>query len=258
MTTSKFLIVSMHDVAPPHWDRVRRALDALEAVGVRRRSLLVIPNLEGQWPIDREEAFCADLRRRALDGDELVLHGYEHVGVGTPLGLVNRFKNRWYTRGAGEFLSLDYREARDRIERGLRLVRRMRLEVHGFIAPAWLINADGLRAARDCGLEYTNSYLQFVDLAQGSSHFAPSLVFGPGNLNEDLGIGIQRRLVALLSLSPVARVVLHPPCIDHPRRFEQILSMIQRLAGHQAVTYFELLSALRSASPAPNGHNHGR
>jgi predicted deacetylase len=250
MSTPESLVVSMHDVAPPHWDRVRRALDALDSLGVRRRSLLVIPNLEGRWPIDRDEAFCANLRRLARDGDELVLHGYEHIAVGTPVGVVNRFKNRWYTR-AGEFLSLDYRQARERIQQGLNLVRRMDLDMRGFVAPGWLINPDGLRAARDCGLEYTNSYLTLTDLADGSSHFAPSLVFGPGSLNEDLGVALQRRLVALLSRSPVVRVVLHPPCIEDSRRFEQILSMIRRLAGHQAVTYFELLSALRSSGRAP-------
>jgi predicted deacetylase len=256
MSASKWLVVSVHDVAPPHWDRVRRMLDALEAVGVPRRSLLVIPNFQGQWRIDRHDTFCAGLRRLQVDGDEMVLHGYEHVGVGTPDGLVDRFKNRWFTQGEGEFLSLDYRGARDRIERGLELARRMSLDVQGFIAPAWLINAEGLRAARDCGFEYTNSYLRFADLAQGWSRFAPVLVFGPGNLNEDLGIGIQRRLSSLLSRSPVVRVVLHPPCIDHPRRFERILSMIRtQLADHQPVTYLELLSLLRSSDGAPGGRH---
>jgi predicted deacetylase len=255
MSARKLLAVSMHDVAPPYWDRVRRALDALEAIGVRRRSLLVIPNLEGRWPVDQADAFCGELRRRALDGDELVLHGYEHVAVGTPVGIVNRMKNRWYTR-AGEFLSLGYYEARDRIERGLDLMQRMNLEVRGFVAPGWLISPDSLRAARDCGFEYTNSYLTLTDLVQGRAHFAPSLVFGPGSLNEDLAIEVQRRLVALLSLSPVVRIVLHPPCVDHSGRFEHILSIIRRLGQREAVTYVELLSTLRS-SHATADERHG-
>jgi predicted deacetylase len=253
----KLLAVSMHDVAPPYWDRVRRALDALDAIGVRRRSLLVIPNLEGQWPLDEADAFCGELRRRALDGDELVLHGYEHVAVGTPVGMVNRIKNRWYTR-AGEFLSLDYSDARDRIERGLDLVRRMNLEVHGFVAPGWLISPDGLRAARDCGLQYTNSYLTVTDLVEGRAHFAPSLVFGPGSLNEDLGIEVQRRLVPLLAFSPIVRIVLHPPCVDHSSRFERILSMIRRLGQREAVTYVELLSMLRPSQAAADGRQRAR
>jgi uncharacterized protein len=252
VSASKWLVVSVHDVAPPSWDQVRRMLDALEAVGVSRRSLLVIPNFRGRWPIDEHEAFCADLRDLQRAGDEVVLHGYEHTGVGTPSGPIARFKNRWFTVGEGEFLALDYRDARDRIERGLALARRVGLDVPGFIAPAWLINDDGLRAARDCGFQYTNSYLQLTDLVGGRSRFAPSLVFGPGALNEDLGIGVQARVSRLLARSPIVRVALHPPCIDHPARFTRVLSMIRtQLAEHQPITYIDLLSRLRSMGAAP-------
>jgi hypothetical protein len=74
-----------------------------------------------------------------------------------------------------------------------------------------------------------------------------------------VGIGIQRRLAGLLSRSRVVRVVLHPPCIDHPRRFERILSMIRmQLADHQPVTYFELLSLLRSLATDRRGRDHAR
>ncbi len=249
MSASRWLVVSVHDVTPPHWERVRSMLDALDSVGVFRRSLLVIPNFQGQWAIDRHPTFCADLRRLQREGDEIVLHGYEHIGVGTPEGPVDRFRDRWFTRGEGEVLSLDSRGARDRLELGLALARRTSLDVRGFIAPAWLINAEGLRAARDCGFEYTNSYFRFADLVQRRSCVSPSLVFGPGHLNEDLGISLQRRLAGLLSSRPAVRVVLHPPCIDHPRRFKQIVTMIETLARHrQPVTYLELLSLLRAGA----------
>lgn len=254
MSGSKWLVVSVHDVAPPHWDRVQRMLVALDGVGVPRRSLLVIPNFQGHWRIDEHDSFCAGLRHLQDHGDEMVLHGYEHIGIGTPEGLVDRFKNRWFTQSEGEFLSLDYHAARDRIERGLELARRTSLDVRGFIAPAWLINPEGLRAARDCGFDYTNSYLWLEDLVQSWSRFAPGLVFGPGNLNEDLGIFLQRPLSELLSHHSIVRVVLHPPCIDHPPRFEQILSMIRtQLADHEPVTYLELLSRLRSSNAASQG-----
>jgi predicted deacetylase len=254
MSAAKWLVVSVHDVTPPQWDRVRRIVEALGAAGVPRRSLLVIPNFQGRWAIDQHDAFCEELRRLQMAGDEMVLHGYEHIGVGTPDGIVDRLKNRWYTQGEGEFLSLDYRGARDRIERGLELARQARLDMRGFVAPAWLINAEGLRAAHDCGLAYTNSYARFSDLSQAWSRFAPSLVFGPGNLNEDMGIALQRGVSNLLSRSQVVRVVLHPPCIDHPRRFDSILAMIRtQLAEHEPVTYLDLLARLRSDAARMNG-----
>ena len=204
MTPRGWLVVSVHDVAPPHRDRVRRILDALAKVGVGRRSLLVIPNFQGRWPLDRHEQFVADLRQWQDDGDEMVLHGYEHVSVGTPRGLSERLRHRWLTVNEGEFLSLGYRAARDRIERGLALVREARLDVRGFIAPAWLISDAALQATRDCGFEYTNSYFRFLDLARGRSCLAPSLVFGPGRLGEDLGMALQRPL-SLVDVLPADR-----------------------------------------------------
>lgn len=251
MTTPPSIVVSIHDVTPPNWPRVRQTLDVLDSLGVRRRSLLVIPNFQGQWAIDKHESFCAELRRLRDAGDEIVLHGFEHRSVGSPVGLVDRFKNRWFTQGEGEFLSLNYRDARTRIEMGLALMRRAGLDVRGFVAPAWLINPAGLDAARACGLEYTNSYFRLVDLVDEQSHVCPSLVFGPGHLDEDIGISVQRRLVGCLSWFSNVRVVLHPPCINHADRFEHIVSVIAALARTRRVaTYFELLTRWRATRAA--------
>jgi predicted deacetylase len=240
------LVVSVHDVAPPQWNQVRRMLDVLTAIGVRHRSLLVIPDYHGHSPIDRHEDFCEWLRQRQHEGDEIVLHGYEHIERCAPHNVRDRFKNRWFTQGEGEFLSLDYARARERIERGMAMFARTGLDAQGFVAPAWLINRAGVKAARDCGFQYTNSYLRFSDLRDGWSRLAPSLVFGPGHLNEDVGIHVQERACRALAHSPIVRVVLHPPCVEHPARLERIVAIItRRLRSHDPVSYLQLLARLR-------------
>ena len=240
------LIVSIHDVTPVHRRRVERMLQVLDAAGVRQRSLLVSPNYHGEGEIDRRADFCAWLRERQSAGDEIVLHGYEHQDVRRPSTLADRWKHRWFTQGEGEFLSLTYDEASDRITRGLDVFDRAGLRAEGFVAPAWLVNADGLRAARDRGLQFTNSYLRISDLQRDRSSFAPSLVFGPGNLNEDVGIRLQAGIAGLLARRAIARVVLHPPCIDHPARFGRILSMLQTmLQQHGPTTYGHVVTRLR-------------
>ena len=251
------LVVSIHDVTPVHRARVERMLQVLDAAGVRRRSLLVIPNYHGEGEIDRLPEFCAWLRERQDAGDEILLHGYEHQDVRRPTSLVDRWKHRWFTQGEGEFLSLDFTEASDRIARGLDVFDRAGLRAEGFVAPAWLINDEGLDAARDRGLQFTNSYLHISDLQTDRSWFAPSLVFGPGNLNEDLGIRLQAGIAGLLARRSIARVVLHPPCIDHPARWSRILTMIaMQLERHRPTTYGQVVTRLRRPPAAEARQRH--
>ena len=249
MTRAGRLVVSVHDVAPPTRDQVQRLLDMLAEVGVSRRSLLVIPNLRGRHPIDVDANFCAWLKGLSDGGDEVVLHGYEHVEVVPPRRPSERFQNRWFTQGEGEFLSLDRGHARERIALGQAVMARAGFDPQGFVAPAWLINDAGLGAAREVGLQYTNSYLRFTDLARGRSRLAPSLVFGPGHLDEDVGIALQRVLSKALSRYSVVRVALHPPCVEYPARMKHVLSMIvEQLQAHTPVTYIQLLADMRAAS----------
>ena len=258
MSTGKQLTVSIHDVAPPTRDRVERLLDVLRSAGVARRSLLVIPNLRGESPIDRDPAFCDWLRHRQQEGDEIVLHGYEHVGVGAPRNAKERFKNRWYTQGEGEFLALSHADASERIARGVAMFAAAGLHAIGFVAPAWLINDDGLRAARERGFEYTNSYAGVMDLANNRRYAVPSLVFGPGNLNEDVGIALQGYATRALAFCSNVRVALHPPNVDHDQRLSRILGMIQQLRrDREATTYAQLLDRLRSSGAAgATSHAH--
>jgi hypothetical protein len=257
MNIGRQLTVSIHDVAPPHRARTERLLDVLASAGVTRRSLLVIPNIGGSAPIDADASFCDWLRHRQDEGDEILLHGYEHRAVGAPpRTLLERFKNRWYTQGEGEFLTLGYAEASARIARGAAMLAGAGLHATGFVAPAWLINDDGLRAARDLGFEYTNSYLGVMDLANSRNHIVPTLVFGPGHLNEDAGIALQERATRLLALCRNARVVLHPPNADHAPRLSRILGMIERLRrDREPTTYAQLLDSLRT-SGAAGAHSH--
>jgi predicted deacetylase len=256
---SRQIVVSVHDVAPQTRPRVARLLDLLATIGIEQRSLLVIPNFQGHGSLDVHEDFCAWLRDRREQGDEIVLHGYEHVGIGQPRNAGERFRNRWFTQGEGEFLSLEYDAAFDRIARGKAMMERAGLHPRGFVAPAWLVNQDGLRAARDLGFQYTNSYLTVGDLARGRTHWVPSLVFGPGHLDEDLGIAVQRRLSRLLAGRPAIRIVLHPPCVDHQPRLASVQSMIEaQLEDRQPATYQQLLASLRREPSSAGGDGHAQ
>lgn len=243
MTRSRYLVVSIHDVAPAYWSQTKAIVEHLDGIGVKRQSLLVIPNFRGREPISENLPFLDWLRERRHQGDEILLHGYEHVGVGTPVTIMEKIRARWQTQGEGEFLTLTYNEASRRIKLGMKMLGDASIEATGFVAPAWMINPDGLRAATDLGFQYTNNYFNVQDLTTRRSFIVPSLVFGPGALNEDLGIALQTMLSKFLHRAPVLRVILHPPCVENPARFEKILSILktQRL-DREPITYSELLN----------------
>jgi uncharacterized protein len=259
MTRQNSLVVSIHDVAPPVWQQVKEILAQLHGAGVERVSLLVVPDYRAESRIDQYPAFCEWLQARQHAGDELVLHGYEHVEVKPPQGLADRIKNRVYTVGEGEFLCLPYSEARDRLERGLDIFRNAGIQSTGFVAPSWLLGKEGLAATRDLGFQYTNTYLQFSDLTLGRTTFAPSLVFGPGNFNEDWALRAQRLMGRLMRRCSIVRAVIHPPCIEDAGRFSQTLRLIaEQLTYRPAITYQEFLNAWRERESTTNHErSHG-
>jgi uncharacterized protein len=252
MTRKPRLVVSIHDVAPPFFKQAKQILAQLRSAGVDKVSLLVIPHYRGRWRLDEHADFAAWLREREGGGDEIVLHGYEHVEVKPPRGLRDKLKNRLYTVGEGEFLSLSYQEARQRMESGLAIFRNIGIQSTGFVAPSWLLSQQGVAAARDLGFEYTNYYLQFSDLTRGKTAFAPSLVFGPGNLNEDWALRAQRFVGKLLNRCSLVRIAIHPPCVENARRFSQTLQLVrEQVDRHRPSTYQEFLADWRKYGTAP-------
>ena len=125
---------------------------------------------------------------------------------------------------------LSYWEALDWIARGKTLLTEAGIRAEGFVAPSWLINEDGMQAARDLGFPGHHSDQRFKTSRRSLAR-APSLVFGPGHLNEDVGIGLQRLLSPALARYRIARVILHPPCIIDAGRLAQAVSMIRINCG---------------------------
>jgi hypothetical protein len=71
-------------------------------------------------------------------------------------------------------------------------------------------------------------------------------VFGPGPLNEDLGIRLQRIVSRIVARRPIVSIVIHPPCVDNPNRFAKIIAMTEtQRAHHEPITYAALLAAWR-------------
>lgn len=226
------LVVSLHDVAPATRSPCEQMLAELSRLGIRATSLLVVPDYHRNGSSMADAAFVRWLHAKEDEGHEVVLHGYYHQRDRHPgENLRQRLITRVYTQDEGEFFDLSYEEARARIQRGLDEMTASKFAPVGFIAPAWLLNSEGERAARDAGMEYTVRLQSVTDLRTGDHQTARSLVYSTR--------ASWRRLASLAWNAVLARAVinaslvrlsLHPPDLTAPSVWRQAITLARRLA----------------------------
>lgn len=247
----RLLCVSIHDVAPATWDDCERLARALRQVADIDLTWLVVPRYHGRDAPDA--AMRAGLDAMLARGDELALHGYQHLDD-QPLGhdsLRGRFLRSVYTTREGEFAALPLDEARRRIGLGLAWFAARGWPVSGFVPPAWLLGAQAWQALREFPFTYTTTFDRFHLLPGSGSCYSPSLVYAArnraGRVISPLAAGA---LAALLARAPLVRLSLHPPDVRHPRLVTHAQRLLERLlASRTAATKAACAAALTSMDP---------
>jgi predicted deacetylase len=238
-----WLVVSVHDVCPRTRAATEAILAALSALGIRRRSLLVIPAEPG-GELDAPTAHW--LARRAAEGDEIVQHGWFHARRADepPLRGSRAVLDALLARGAGEFLGLDADESARRLAAGRRVLADFGLRASGFVAPAWLYSSAAAEAVGRAGFRYYTTHLRLRDLATGRDHWSFGISNRPGRLADDLiGRGVNEGFGLLHAPLPLVRIAVHPADLAHHRPFAHTLSLLERLlaAGRRPLTYLDYL-----------------
>lgn len=146
------LCVVVHDVAPANWAACEWLLDVLARHGDFPTTLLAVPHFHR---LPRSAGFERWLRTRVARGDEVALHGFDHLDPGTPRAVVDRLRRRVYTRGEGEFAALDYTAATQRLRAGREWLAELGIVPAGFVAPAWLMGDAAWRALQLQPFDYT-------------------------------------------------------------------------------------------------------
>src|SRR3981081_425154 len=153
---SPALVVSLADVSPLTQPVSTRILAELADLGIKRTSLLVVPNHHRRAPIRDDAGFQAWLSGLVSKGHEPVLHGYYHQRErGSGESIQSQAITRIYTAGEGEFFDLGESEAHDRLQKGLADLAFLDRKISGFIAPAWLLGQEADKAVRGLGFDYT-------------------------------------------------------------------------------------------------------
>jgi predicted deacetylase len=235
------LVVSIHDLAPANRDVVESVIARLARLGVPVCSLLVVPNYHHRQPIAEDASFLSWLRDLAAQGHEIVIHGFFHKRPPRPNEtMTEKWITRSYTQGEGEFFDLNYDEAFRRIASARDIFAASGLKPRGFIAPAWLLNTDGERAARDAGLEYTTRLQTVSDLRTGEHFSAQSLVYSVHNKwRRVASLAWNATLFAVSRQKPLLRISIHPPDTAFSRIWGQIEGFVRQLAEVRTPTTYQ-------------------
>lgn len=207
---------------------VEKMISELAHAGVRVCSLLVVPDYHHEGLFTQDRQFVSWLRDLESQGHEVVIHGYFHErATRASETLRDKFITRFYTQCEGEFYDLDYDEAFLRITRARDQFREAGLTPRGFVAPAWLLSAEGERAARDAELEYTTRLATVRDLRASQNFRARSLVYSVHNRwRRKTSLAWNATLLQLMKGSPLLRLSVHPPDILYPRIWRQIIDSL--------------------------------
>jgi predicted deacetylase len=203
----------------------------LHELGDPPLTLLVVPDYHGRGRIDRSREFLRAVEQRIGRGNELALHGYDHLDHApaprTPAAWLRR---RVLTASEGEFSELSCAEARTRIDRGLEIFVRLGWHADGFVAPAWLASAGTRAALRQFSLRYTSTHTQLIDLRDGGHHTAPCLTASPRSALRRRASKLWLAAAELLTArSPQIRIGLHPADALHADMIDCWRELLTRL-----------------------------
>ena len=235
------LVVSIHDIAPANREIIEQMLARLARLGIRVCSLLVIPHYHHETMIADDREFLSWLREMEAVGHEVVIHGYFHERPRRPgETLRDRVITRFYTQGEGEFFDLPYDEAFRRISKAQEVFTAAGLKPRGFIAPAWLLSAEGERAARDAGMEYTTRLRSVLDLRSGQSFAARSLVYSVhNNWRRAASLAWNRALLQSTRDKTLLRLSVHPPDCRFPIIWDQIERFTREMTEARTPTTYQ-------------------
>ncbi|HOC42712.1 MAG TPA: DUF2334 domain-containing protein [Thermoanaerobaculales bacterium] len=244
----RWLVASIHDVAPQHLDAVARLRDLLHHLGVRRCCLAVVPHWHGEVPLSRFPGAVAGIARWVEEnGDEVLLHGYHHLDDAPAAcsSLVTRVRSSLLTNGEGEFLRLSATEVRRRLEMGFNELRQVGLRPRGLVAPAWLYGPGALAGIRSSAPLLWEDALA-LHHTDGHRVRSPVLAVSSRSRARLAASAAWTEILSRVARRwPVARVAVHPADLMSDAAMAVISRALRRLLPtHTPVTLSECARAL--------------
>lgn len=245
----KYLIVSIHDAAPPFLDELKTLTIWLDQKSILSRSIKVIPNYLDRWNILEHSKFLDWMLSEKSKGSEIIQHGYSHKASAQKRGLSDRLRDKYITRSNAEFAKSDYDNAKERIEEGKKIMEESGFPCQGFTSPTWYQSKETVRAIQDCGFRYFTTISSIFDCRNKQN--ISSLAMGYLGMNAFLEylsmVGHSMMRKTGLFCSPAARMVLHPGSVSEKGPLYRVLKEIRRLSQKRnLITYRGLLDRMNN------------
>ena len=212
-TSSGLAAIGLHDVSPATWPECELLLALVRSIQADVAvTLLVVPDFHRRAPIDASSGWRDVVDRAIESGAEIALHGLSHLDDGGRSPTLRAFfARRFLTAGEAEFASLGAAEARERIERGLEMLRALRLGRRG-IRPARLADQRrGAIRARRLRFRYTTTLRTITALPSDTRFAVPCLGFSSRSaLRRTLSLRWNGWQLGRLRGAPALRIALHP------------------------------------------------
>lgn len=252
MVVNDTVCIALHDVAPATWPQCARLLDLIDAIGHPAVTLLIVPDFHRRGRIDAAPDFIRAIEQRIKRGDDIALHGYDHLDdAPAPRTPGQWLRRRVLTAREGEFSALDSEAAFARIDRGLEIFEHLGWQADGFVPPAWLASSSTREALRKFSLRYTSTHTALIDLRNDARIAAPCITASPRSA--------WRRTVSKIWLNaaekltahaPIVRIGLHPGDADHPDLMDCWRDLLVRtLRTRRALTKSQALDESPCAAP---------
>lgn len=212
------LAVTLEDVEPRTFDRVRDIRRWLAARGIDRVTLAVVPAADLHPVGTRAPLLAAWLRAQVARGDAIAQHGLCHRG-----------------RGA-EFSHLDREASAGRVQAGLGLLREAELDPHGFIAPAYGYTPALMSVLAD-RFDWVGERRRVR--SPGQSLRSPVLSLGAASQRQRL-LSVAITTARVPFCGSLMRLDIHPTDFDLAGHVAAIERLLARAADRHAITYDDL------------------
>ena len=246
MNDGRRVHVALHDVAPFHLDRVRRAEALMARAGVEKATFLLVPDFHHRGDSAKDERFVKWCRGPHPFEIEWALHGLHHLEENAPEGgsMRERFDRAWMTGGEGEFLAATVEEADAKLKSGKETFRAVfgRDPSH-FVPPAWLWREGLPKALAANGLRSFEAHRGICAVGpEGDAVWlvAPVISWATRTLSRRLGsLVVCPALAALWRDVPLLRVALHPHDFDWSATAASVEKLLEKQLRLRAQTFVE-------------------